>query len=477
MPPISLDSALIIFLVTIAATFLASYWGRRHSKRAAGGLADEKLNKWLVGLSAGATANSGFVVTGAVGLGYAYGAQWLLLPIAWLLGDLLFWSLFPHRINRVARETSAVTLTDVISSGLPRRKLIKRFVGSIALLCLGGYVAAQWVAGQKFLEGAFGFSAWVSLLAFAGLIILYSSIGGFRGSVYADSLQAIIRLVGTAIAVIVVALVANSHGPAFAENIAAAGPSFLELAPSGPLTALLFVLGFAAAGLGFGLGQPQIVTRYMAGSSPSETRAAWWIYIGFVQSTWLAMTAFGIVLRGVMPDLADPETGLSAFFRTETGPVLTGIIVADIFATIAAASNSLLVAMAQTAKHDLLLHDPERGEERSLLPLTLLLGAVTMVASAFASASVFELAISSVAFMGAGLAPAMIARTLGWRRSSRSVTISIVVGILTAVAWKFLGYSSIVNEAAPGMALGLIAAWVFAPRQDAPGEPLLERAT
>lgn len=473
----SFDTALAIFVVTIAATFVASYWGRRHSRRGAGGLADEKLNKWLVGLSAGATANSGFVVTGAVGLGYAFGAQWLLLPIAWLLGDLLFWAVFPQKINRVARETSAATFTDVIASDLPRRTLIKRFVGTIALVCLGGYVAAQWVAGQKFLQGAFGFNPWVSLLAFAGLIILYSSIGGFRGSVYADSLQAIIRLIGTAVAVVVVAFVANAHGPAFFQNIAAAGPSFLDLAPSGPLTALLFILGFAAAGLGFGLGQPQIVTRYMAGRSPSETRAAWWIYIGFVQSTWIAMTAFGIVLRGIMPDLPDPETGLSAFFRSETGPVLTGIIVADIFATIAAASNSLLVAMAQTAKHDLLLHDVERGEERSLIPLIVLLGAVTMLASTLASASVFELAISSAAFMGAGLAPAMIVRTLGWSRSSNSVIISIAVGILAAAAWKLLGFSSIINEAAPGMALGLVAALVFAPRRDAPGDPRRERGT
>lgn len=477
MPSTSFDSALVIFLVTIAATFLASYWGRRHSRRASGGLADEKLNKWLVGLSAGATANSGFVVTGAVGLGYAYGAQWLLLPVAWLLGDLLFWAVFPQRINRVARETSATTLTDIISSDLPGRALIKRFVGSIALVCLGGYVAAQWVAGQKFLEGAFGFDAWLSLLAFAGLIILYSSIGGFRGSVYADSLQAIIRLIGTAIAVIVVAIVARQYGPTFYENIASAGPSFLNLAPSGSLTALLFVLGFAAAGLGFGLGQPQIVTRYMAGSSPAETRAAWWIYIGFVQSTWIAMTAFGIVLRGIMPDLSDPETGLSAFFRSETGPILTGIIVADIFATIAAASNSLLVAMAQTAKHDLLLHNASRGEERSLLPLIMFLGAVTMLASAFASGSVFELAISSVAFMGAGLAPAMIAKTLGWRRSATSLIISIVVGISAAAAWKLLGFSTIVNEAAPGMALGIIAARVFAPRRDARSKPQRELGT
>ena len=63
-----------------------------------------------VGLSAGATANSGFVVTGAVGLGYTMGAQWLVLPLAWLLGDVVFWSIFPNRINEVGRTASASTL-------------------------------------------------------------------------------------------------------------------------------------------------------------------------------------------------------------------------------------------------------------------------------------------------------------------------------------------------------------------------------
>ncbi len=60
------------------------------------------------------------------------------------------------------------------------------------------------------------------------------------------------------------------------------------------------------------------------------------------------MTVFGMALRGVMPAIADPETGLSLFHRSNTGPLITGIIAADVFATIAATSNSLLVALAQT---------------------------------------------------------------------------------------------------------------------------------
>lgn len=64
------DISVAVFGVTLLGTFVAALLGRSHSKRVASPtLSDHRLNKWLVGLSAGATANSGFVVTAAVGLG------------------------------------------------------------------------------------------------------------------------------------------------------------------------------------------------------------------------------------------------------------------------------------------------------------------------------------------------------------------------------------------------------------------------
>src|SRR5258708_6133139 len=103
--------------------FVVALLGRRDSKRVtSAALAEHRLNRWLVGLSAGATANSGFVVTGAVALGYTFGAQWLLLPLSWLLGDLLFWLVFPNRINATGRAVNATTMTDVIVHGMKPRQ-------------------------------------------------------------------------------------------------------------------------------------------------------------------------------------------------------------------------------------------------------------------------------------------------------------------------------------------------------------------
>jgi sodium/proline symporter len=455
-----------VFAATLLATLFVAYLGRQHdARRARGGLANQGLNRWLIGLSAGATANSGFVVTAAVGLGYSYGVRWLLLPLAWLLGDIFFWIIFPHRINQAGASAQATTITDVLTSGLPQgpKRLLQRLVGVIILACLGGYVSAQWVAGEKFLGGAFGMSQLSALIAFAAVIIVYSALGGFRGSVYADTLQATIRIVGTAVAAIAIWVVATRDPATFAENIRTAGSDFLSLMPDGYLLAAGSTLGFAAAALGFGLGQPQIVTRYFAGATPKETQSAWWIYMLFVQSTWLVMTAFGVALRGVMPELADPETGLSVFHRTTTGPVITGIIAADIFATIAATSNSILVAMGQTITFDLLSGSKNPAvRNRDLWGPIAAVGLITMAFSLVMHSTVLNLALSSVALMGAGLAPAMIVRVLGWRHTATSLIASVLVGLGVATLWRLVGLGGIVNEAAPGIAAGLLGNWAAA---------------
>ena len=462
-----MDISIIVFALALFGTFVVAILGRRDSKRVASAtLSEQRLNRWLVGLSAGATANSGFVVTAAVGLGYSFGAQWLLLPLSWLLGDVIFWLVFPQRINATGRAIKATTMTDVIVDGIrpPLKAGLKRTIAILILLCLGGYVSAQWLAGQKFLRGAFGFDRIVSLLAFAALIVIYTAIGGFRGSVYVDSMQAIIRVIGTVIAMATVAIVASRDSNAFWQNIKAAGPDFLHIFPHGlALAGLPVIIGFAAAALGFGLGQPQLVTRYLAGATPEETRSAWWIYNSFVQFTWISMTVFGLVLRGVMPSITDPETGLSLFFRAKTGPFFTGIISADIFATIAATSNSLLVAMAQTTSRDLLGRaQGKRQLSEELWPLTAILGVSTMILSLNLHRTVVDLALSSVSLLAAGLAPAMLIRVLNWRRTDISLTCSILAGTCTAIVWRSCGLSETMNAAAPGMALALSTNFVLA---------------
>ncbi|HKH80528.1 MAG TPA: hypothetical protein VKA03_02760 [Methylovirgula sp.] len=454
----------VIFFATVAATFGAAVLGRALAQRADGeeDLAGRRLNRWLIGLSAGAAGNSGFIVTGAVGLGYAGGVHWLLMPVGWLIGDLVFWRIFPARLNGLARQARAVTLSEMLTFDLSGRlvRLVSILVALLLIGFLATYTSAQWLAGRKFLSGVLDLNGLSALIFFSATIVIYSALGGFRGSIYADTLQALIRIVGTTLAVTAVIWLAAQHPNSFSQNIKAAGGDFLTLFPKGTAFAAFgFMAGYAAAAIGFGLGQPQIVTRYFAGSSPQETQSAWWIYIGFVQATWIAMTAFGIVLRGVMPGISDPETGLSLFFQRDMGAVVSGIIFADVYATIASTSNSLLVTIGQTLYRDLICFRQSVAERKTTTTFAaiFLIGLVTIGLSLILPGNVFSMAIGSISKIGAAIGGPVMIKALGLKHSAASLLAAILTGMITACAWDYLGYGGLFNEAAIGLACSLLA--------------------
>lgn len=459
--------SLLIFLASLAFTFWLAWYARRLSEaKQDDDLAGRSLNRWLIGLSAGATANSGFIVTGAVGLGYLYGVQWLVLPLSWLIGDLVFWKFFPQRINDFGRKNHAVTLTEILRSGLPSgwSRTISVLSAAVIIIGLGGYTAAQWLAGQKFLLGAFGIPSSLALLLFASLIIAYSSIGGFRGSVYVDTFQAILRIVGTSMVVVTSIYLVVTESTPFLENIRTVDPDFFNPFPGASIaSAVGFVLGWASAALGFGLGQPQVVNRYLAGSSPEETKGARWIYIGYVQLTWITMTGFGILLRGLMPGMEDPEAGLSIFVHTHLFALASGIIIADIFGVIASTANSLLIALSQSLKHDILNQvSPKSSGKCNLTIIILLAGAATMGVASLITGSVASLAISAISFVAAGIAGPMIIKLMRWNHTGLSLTIAMMTGITCSVLWSVLGLSSTLNEAAIGMSVSIIINYLIA---------------
>jgi len=338
-----------------------------------------------------------------------------------------------------------------------------RTVSTLMILaCLCGYTTVQWLAGQKILAGAFNVSENDAVTVFAVLVIAYSSIGGFKGSVYADTFQSIIRLVGSTLALVTVAYFANQDVALFTANLDRedVDPNFLS--PLGDLSlvsAFAFVCGYAFASLGFGLGQPQITTRYLAGISPEETRAAKWIYIGYVQLTWVPMTIFGMLLRGVMPDIEDPEQGFGIFFQAYFPGLIAGIVIADIFAAMASTSNSLLVTMSQSIIGSFPTMTRWLGNLRDMVLISVL-GITTLVISLLVDASVVDLALTSVALLAAGLAPAVIIKAFEWQHSGLSLMVTVFSGFSVAIAWIYTGWSESVSEAAPGILSGLLVNYI-----------------
>lgn len=449
-------SSLSVFFVSLLITLCIAYWGR--DKKGDKTMINRSMNRWFVGLSAGATSNSAFVVVGAVGLGYQFGATWLMLPLAWFLGDLFYWKYFPAKLNQYGRKHEAVTLSELLVTGLPQYwvRKVTLLVAIIVLVGLLAYISAQWIAGQKFISSAFGFSPELSMMFFATFIILYSTIGGFRGSIYVDTFQAILRVCATLVVIATTLYWVLADIPTFIKNIQQVDEGFFIPFYQMPLTSVIaFIIGWAAAALGFGLGHPQLVSRYLSGSSPEETKAAKWIYITFVQFTWITMTLFGLFLKGLMPNLSDPETGLNAFVQVYMHAIVAGIILADVFAIIASTANSLLISLYHTVVQDL-LSSFKKLSNFSPTVMIIVLGLLSFLMSLTLSGSVASIIMRVVSLVSSCLAVQVGIKLFKIPHNGASLFTSILVGLGTSLTWILFGFSEILNEAVVGM----FASWL-----------------
>ena len=94
----------VLFLLGFMAVGLASSLRARPTKEDYY-LASQGTAPWLVGLSAVATNNSGYMFIGVIGYTYATGLASIWLMLGWIAGDLMA-SLFVHRRLRAAAGQS-----------------------------------------------------------------------------------------------------------------------------------------------------------------------------------------------------------------------------------------------------------------------------------------------------------------------------------------------------------------------------------
>ena len=98
----------IAFLSIFVAIGVSSMRKSRHSREDYY-LASSSIPPWLVGLSAMATNNSGYMFIGVIGYTYATGLAAIWLMVGWIAGDFLA-SLFVHKRLReatgISREAS-----------------------------------------------------------------------------------------------------------------------------------------------------------------------------------------------------------------------------------------------------------------------------------------------------------------------------------------------------------------------------------
>jgi sodium/proline symporter len=428
-------------------------------------IGSRQFGKTLIGLSVFASAGSGFMVIGAVGAGYSIGLSALWAPLAFMLGEYVFWTYFPHRINRVAHARGAETVPHHIALASDNKRSVRFVAGLIISILITIYLSAQFVSAGKIVNAVLGYNQTIGIVLMAIIVCAYCVRGGLPASMWNEAIQGLMEL--TLCIGMVIYVLAFLGGPVQAyEILATTRPDLAD--PMGIYTGwtlLLFIAGFAATGFGFGLGSPQGLTRIVAGKDETAARHAKWIYLGCAYTQWFGMTIFGVFAALIIPSLSDPEQALAAIAARDFPPILIGLVLAGMFAAIASAADSQLLVTATAVSEDL-TDSSQKSEKERKRRLTFALIGVTLVAILLADSAgtfnVFQMVIFVNAAAACAIAPAVLVATLGWRTSATALIGCMLSGAVTSVLWNVAGLSKYVNEALIGFIIALVAHWIIA---------------
>ena len=150
---------------------------------------------WVLAMSWVATMASGGSFLGYPSRVYTYGWSMALWVSGSCVAAIVGLGIVGKRINRLARQTGALTLVDLL-----RDRFSSRAIGVIypiiIVLITTVYLLAQFAAGAKILENMLGIQYRTGLAIFAVTVVAYTTYGGFRAVAWTDTMQGIVMIVG-----------------------------------------------------------------------------------------------------------------------------------------------------------------------------------------------------------------------------------------------------------------------------------------
>lgn len=444
------------FLLLFTLIGLSSSWFSRGTKKDYY-IASGDVHPWLVGLSAVATNNSGYMFIGVIGYTYATGLASIWLMIGWIFGDFLASTFAHRRLRKATAITGEISYAGVLSHWNGQSfTTLQRLIGVISLIFLLTYAAAQLVAGGKALHVLLGWPQWSGAVVGAVMVSFYCMAGGIRASIWTDAAQSIVMIF--AMGALVVVATAQLGGVTDAIEQMNHINGFMDWFPKdlvfpGLAGGILFIISWIFAGLSV-IGQPHIMIRFMSlNSNTNMVQAKLWYYLYFAIFYSLA-TGVGLLARIYLSDTGnfDAELALPTMAQQVLPPVMVGLILAGIFAATMSTADSLALSCSAALTHDIL---PQNIEKTRLLKIsTVGIISIALLLALLNNQSVFSMVIMAWSGLASAFAPLLVALCLGAKPSEKVCIFSMLAGFSTALIWRYLGLHNMVYEGLPGIFCG-----------------------
>jgi sodium/proline symporter len=423
-------------------------------------LCESKVAPWLVGLSAMATNNSGYMFIGLIGYTYTVGLSSVWLMVGWILGDLMVSLLIHKPLREQTEQQNQLSYAGVLAHwGGTNYRHVQLFAALLIIFLLLTYASAQMIAGSKALLAIFGWPIATGAIISAIMIAMYCFAGGIRASIWTDAAQATVMMIAMAI-MVWIGITDQGGVVNTLTELKTIDHNFLAWFPKnnfipGVAGAFLFALGWMFGGASI-IGQPHIMIRFMALDNISNfTRARIWYYSWYAFFYFMG-TCVGLLARLLLPDIGsyDAELALPMIAMNLLPPVIVGLVLAGLFAATMSTADSLILSTSAAITQDL----TKEGMQKLpyLKVTTLIVTFLALLVALTGDQSVFNLVIFAWSGLGASFAPLLIIYALGKRPSQTTALVMMLTGLLIVIIWRQLGWHIHIYEGMPGILGGIL---------------------
>ena len=476
-------------LIALAIYFIAmlgiGFYAWRKSTQDSEGylLGGRDLGPAVTALSAGASDMSGWLMLGLPGAIFLSGLGQAWIGIGLIIGAYCNYLLVAPRLRTYTELAGdAITVPDFLEERFHDKSRSLRLISALVIIVFFAiYTAAGMVSGGKFADSALGMDYTTGILVTAGIVVIYTVMGGFLAVSLTDFVQGCIMFIALVLVPIAAYLTLGADG--FAAGLQAAeasrGLSLTQLV-GGEVT-LIAIVSAAAWGLGY-FGQPHIIVRFMAIRRVEDMPTARRINIG-----WMGVSLLGAILTGFVgaawfaanggaPE--DAETVFLVLAQILFHPFIAGFVFAAVLAAIMSTISSQLLVTSSSLTEDIYktFFNRDASERQLVLIGRAMVVLVAVVAGLLAldpESSILSLVGNAWAGFGAAFGPAILF-SLRWKRTTREgVLAGMIVGAVVVIVWILAGLSASLYEIVPGFIASSIAIWLVS-RMTAPPSAEIE---
>ena len=432
-------------------------------------LGGRKLGPGVTALSAGASDMSGWLLLGLPGAMFVSGlsAAWIGLGLAF--GALMNYLLVAPRLRvYTALADDAITIPDYFEKRFQdRSRLLRVFSAVIIVLFFTLYTASGMVSGGKLFDSAFGVDYAWGLWVTAGVVVLYTLLGGFLAVSLTDAVQGSIMFCALILVPIVAITQVGGTGET-ASILRDIDPNLLSMTAG---MTIIGVLSSLAWGLGY-FGQPHVIVRFMAIRSVRDVPAA-----RNIGMSWMLVSLIGALATGLAGlayatrtglDVADPETIFIILSDVLFHPLITGFLLAAILSAVMSTISSQLLVSSSSLTEDFYAVFLHRGASQKELVrvgrgAVLAVSLIAIILAYDPESTVLTLVSNAWAGLGAAFGP-LIILSLMWRRVTRNGALAgMLTGAAVVLFWIYApvledgqALTTVVYELLPGFILSML---------------------